>query len=277
MLNKIRVEIITKVAIFPKLLSKKMKKFVLILITFISTLIYSQDDELKVKLIEEIEISKFTDSVTTSALFQVKHKPVEVKGYLKGDTLLKSIAIFSEFNKILHTYYDKSTKMPIYVKVVDSSSNKIVREVYVLGYHRYKTLNKSKEDVENDDIKLIIEHSDFSGEIGFALVERQAYKYKFIGKLLEKVTMTPNCGREAFAIVHKYKVLSTDFPNYKQNYVLLIQTCPEFNGKNFFQKNKIYEIDVSTNSGVTFNYTIFNEYEKDDLPIFWVEDIVQKK
>ena len=75
--------------------------------------------------------------------------------------------------------------------------------------------------------------------------------------------MTPNCGREAFAIVHKYKVLSTDFPNYKQNYVLLIQTCPEFNGKIFFQKNKIYEIDVSTNSGVTFNYTIFNEYEKD--------------
>lgn len=47
--------------------------------------------------------------------------------------------------------------------------------------------------------------------------------------------------------------------------------------KFFFQKNKIYEIDVSTNSGVTFNYTIFNEYEKDDLPIFWVEDIVQKK
>ena len=67
MLNKIRVEIITKVAIFPKLLSKKMKKFVLILITFISTLIYSQDDELKVKLIKLT--TPFKLSLTTKSSF----------------------------------------------------------------------------------------------------------------------------------------------------------------------------------------------------------------
>ncbi|MDP2160199.1 MAG: hypothetical protein Q8K02_06935, partial [Flavobacterium sp.] len=81
----------------------------------------------------------------------------------------------------------------------------------------------------------------------------------------------------AFAIVHRYKVIRTDFPNYNQKHVLLIQTCPEFFKDDFFQKNTIYEIDVSTNSGVTFDYVIYNNYDEVDLPIFWVEDIVKKK
>ncbi|MDP2159030.1 MAG: hypothetical protein Q8K02_00980, partial [Flavobacterium sp.] len=167
-----------------------MKKFVLILVVFISNIIYSQREELILKLVEEIEISKFTDSVTTLDLYHIKYKPAEVKGYLKGDTLLKSIAIFSDFKKIIYTYYDKSKKQPIYVKVIDGLTNKIVQEAFVLGYHKYKTLYKLNEDEENGDMKFIIERSDFSSGIGFALVERQAFRYKFTGKLVEEVTMT---------------------------------------------------------------------------------------
>lgn len=236
---------------------------------------YSQSvEELDyLKLMNEIEIERFTDSISTSSIFNINIKPAEVKGYLKGDTLLKSVAIYSDFKKTAYTYYNKFNKQPFYLKILDSYSNKLLQEVRLLGYFKYEILNKPINNLEDKEIKVIIESSDFSSAVGFALEDRKAFKYKFTGKLVEEVEMTPDCGREAFAIVHKYEVLKTDYPNYNHKYVLLIQPCPDFYGNNFFKKNEIYKINVATNSGVTFYHAIFNDYEKVDLPIFWVREI----
>ena len=79
----------------------------------------------------------------------------------------------------------------------------------------------------------------------------------------------------AFGHLQKFEVLSTDFPNYGKIFVLIIEPCPEFLGDNFFQDDKIYEVDVATNSGTTFGYSYFNNYEKENLPIFWRRKIVK--
>jgi hypothetical protein len=260
-------------------ISQKMEKAVIFIFLYLSNLMYSQTvEELDYKkIIQEIEIEKFTDSVSTSSIFNLNYKPAEVKGYLKGDTLLKTIAIYSDFEKVVYTYYNKLNKQPFYLKIMDISTNILFQEVRVLGYFKFETINTQKLHLKDNEIKIIIESSDFSGAVGFALVDRKALKYNFTGKLVEEVEMTPPCGREAFAIVHKYEVLNTDYPNYNQKYVLLIQPCPQFEGNNFFKKKKIYKIDVATNSGVTFNHVIFNEYDKVDLPIFWVREIKRLK
>lgn len=254
---------------------KKMEKVVIFIFLYLSNLMYSQTaEELDyIKLIKEIEIEKFTDSVSTYSVFNVNNKPAEVKGYLRGNTLLKTVAIYSDFKKVVYTYYNQLNKQPFYLKIMDSSSNLLLQEVRVLDYFKYETINSQKKHLEDKEIKVIIESSDFSGAVGFALVDRKALKYKFTGKLVEEVEMTPHCGNQAFAIVHKFEVLKTDYPNYNQKYVLLIQPCPEFHGNNFFKNNEIYKIDVATNNGVTFNFAIFNEYDKVDLPIFWVREI----
>ena len=83
------------------------------------------------------------------------------------------------------------------------------------------------------------------------------------------------CGVFAFGHLQKFEVLSTDFPNYDKKFVLIIQPCPEFLGDNFFKDNKVYEVDVATNSGVTFGYVINNDYKNENLPTFWSRKIVK--
>lgn len=107
-------------------------------------------------------------------------------------------------------------------------------------------------------------------------VVEKVQDYKFIGRLVETVRMPPNCGSFAFAVVHKYEVLETNYPDYDKQYVLIIQTCPEFLKDNFFKKNKIYHIDVAIDSGAEFSYSLNNEYEKEDLPTFWTRKVKRK-
>ena len=69
-------------------------------------------------------------------------------------------------------------------------------------------------------------------------------------------------GEISWAIVQKFEVISTTFPGYNKKFVLIIQTCPEFLKKDFSRKGNIYNVDVATNSGVTFGYVVRNYYEK---------------
>jgi hypothetical protein len=109
---------------------------------------------------------------------------------------------------------------------------------------------------------------------GFAQsVDEKGPYYNFIGRLVETVILPPDCGTFAFAVVHKYEVLKTNYEGYDRQYVLIIQTCPEFLKANFFQRGKVYNIDVTANSGVEFTYSMNNEYEKEDLPIFWTKKV----
>lgn len=98
-------------------------------------------------------------------------------------------------------------------------------------------------------------------------------KYTFKCKLIECVPFPPGCGVIAWALVQKYEVLETNYPGYTNKYVLIIQPCPEFIGKEFFKKNHSYKILAATNSGVAFDYLVQNRYKMEKLPMFWCKKI----
>lgn len=199
---------------------------------------------------------------------------VQITGYLSGDTLMKSITRFKESSRIRLTYYDNNRSF--YVKEFDSATNEIYSEVYGSGYTIFKSHIVKPLDVEEKkEPYRLLENSNYSGVLGFAVVDRKAKKYHFKVKLTSAIPLPPGCGIMAFGHLQKFEVLSTDFPNYDKTFVLIIEPCPEFLGDNFFQDDKIYEVDVATNSGVTFDYGYFNNYEKENLPIFWSRKIVK--
>jgi hypothetical protein len=201
-------------------------------------------------------------------------KPVLITGYLSGDTILKSITRFKQSTRIRLTYYESDRS--IYVKDFDSATNEIYSEVYGSGYTIFKSQIFKPLDVEEKkEPYRLLDNSNYSGVLGFAVVDRKAKKYHFKVKLTYAIPLPPGCGTIAFGHLQKFEVLSTNFPNYEKTFVLIIEPCPEFLGDNFFQDDKIYEVDVATNSGVTFGYSYFNNYEKENLPIFWSRKIIK--
>ena len=249
------------------------QKFLLILILLTSTA-FSQSVESIDNLVYEIEKTIFSDTITVLDSPRVDTKPIKVIAFLKDDILLKTIATYSNSSRLRFTYYDKQDNTPVYVKDIDSLTRDILLEVYGKNYDVFKsTIIKPLEEQESKQPYRVLKNANFSTEIGFALVDNQAMKYKLTGKLVETVEMTPDCGRIAWAIVQKFEVLSTTIPNYNKKYILIIQTCPEFLEDNFFQTGEIYEIDIATNSGVTFEFSVINNYEKENLPTFWTREI----
>lgn len=248
---------------------------------FISTLFYVSTFSQPVKsidsLVQIIDATYSTDSITILKSPNVATKPFQVTAFLKGDTLLKTIARFRNTSRLRFTYYEhiqKDYATPLYVKDVDTLTNEVLIEVYGKDNDHIKsTISKPLDEQETIYPSLVLQNSNFSGEIGFALVDRQAAKYKFRGRLVKAVPLTPGCGIFAWAIVQKFEIISTTFPGYDKKHVLIIQPCPEFLKKDFFRKGNIYDVDVATNSGVTFSYVMHNNYEKDNLPTFWTREI----
>lgn len=253
------------------------QKFLLILILFTSTA-FSQSVESIDNLVYEIEKTIFSDTITVLDSPRVDTKPIRVIAFLKDDILLKTIATYSNSSRLRFTYYDKQENTPVYVKDIDSLTKDILLEVYGKNYDVYKsTITKPLDKQEYIQPYRVLQNANFSTEIGFVLLDNQAMKYKLTGKLVETVEMTPDCGTIAWAIVHKFEVLSTTIPSYNKKYILIIQTCPEFLEDNFFQAREIYEIDIATNSGVTFDFSVINNYEKENLPTFWSREIKKEK
>ena len=253
------------------------QKFLLILILFTSTA-FSQSVESIDNLVYEIEKTIFSDTITVLDSPRVDTKPIRVIAFLKDDILLKTIATYSNSSRLRFTYYDKQENTPVYVKDIDSLTKDILLEVYGKNYDVYKsTITKPLDKQEYIQPYRVLQNANFSTEIGFVLLDNQAMKYKLTGKLVETVEMTPDCGTIAWAIVHKFEVLSTTIPSYNKKYILIIQTCPEFLEDNFFQAREIYEIDIATNSGVTFDFSVINNYVKENLPTFWSREIKKEK
>jgi hypothetical protein len=187
---------------------------------------------------------------------------------------MKSITRFKRGSRIRLTYYDNDRS--VYVKEFDSTTNELLAEVYGSGYDVYKSqVRKPLDKEEKKQPYRLLENADYSTVIDFAIVDRKAKKYHFKVKLRSALPLPPGCGTMAFGHLQKFEVLSTDFLNYDKKFVLIIEPCPEFLGDNFFQDDKIYEVDVATNSGVTFGYSYLNNYEKENLPIFWSRKIVK--
>lgn len=253
------------------------QKFLLILILLTSTA-FSQSVESIDKLIYEIENTTFSDTITILDYPKVPTRPIKITAYLNGDALLKTVATYSNSSRLRFSYYDKQQNIPVYVKDIDSLTKDVLLEVYGKNYDVFKsTIIKPLEEQESNQPYRVLQNANFSTEIGFSLVDNQSKKYKLTGKLVETVQMPPDCGNIAWAIVHKFEVLRTTIPSYNKKYILIIQTCPEFLEDNFFQAREIYEIDIATNSGVTFDFSVINNYEKENLPTFWSREIKKEK
>ena len=232
------------------------------------------------KLIYRVDHTVFTDSIdildTTTALT----KPVRIIAYLSDGTLQKSIARFRNSSRIRLTYYSTRTGSDaeaVYVKEIDEHSGEQLTEVYGFDFTVLRSaIAKPLESEERERPYELLQNADYSTTIGFALVDRKAEKYHFKVKLVQALPLPPSCGLVAFALLQKFEVISTDCPNYDNRYVLIIEPCPEFLGAKFFEDNAIYEVDVATNSGVTFGYSYYNNYEKENLAVFWSRNIIKK-
>ncbi len=251
-----------------------MKISFLIILTIFCGSAFSQTVKSVDALIYRIDHTKFTDSITLLDSTNRTRTVVQITGYLSGDTLKKSVARFKQLSRVRLTYYDDDRS--VYVKEFDSTTNEIFSEVYGSGYNIYKSqVLKPLDTDEKKEPYRLLENADYSTVIGFAVVDRKAEKYHFKVKLAKALPLPAGCGYFAFGHLQKFEVISTDFPNYDKKFVLIIQPCPEFLGNKFFQDNKIYEVDVATNSGVTFGYVINNDYKNETLPTFWSRKIVK--
>jgi hypothetical protein len=254
-----------------------MRTLLLLTLSFFGKIAFAQTVESIDSLIMTINLSVNLDTISISNPKIATTKPVKVKAFLKGDTLLKTIANYRNSSRVRITYYEQMYQgyaTPLYIIDIDSITNEILIEVYVNDNKVFKsTILNPLEEKEKSQSNYVLGNSNFSIEIGFALIDRKADKYLFTGRLMEAVPLTPGCGTIAWAIVQKFEVLNTTFPHYNEKYVLLIQPCPEFLKKGFFKKDKIYELSVATNSGVTFPYSVINSYQSEKLPTFWTREI----
>jgi len=251
---------------------------------FIFTMVYVSTFSQTVKSIDEliyrVDHTKFTDSITIFDTTKSLTNPFQITAFLSGDKMMKTVARFKDLSRIRITYYRYENYWsckPLYVKEFDSISNELLTEVYGFDYTVLKSdIKKPLNDEELKQPNRLLKNGDYSIKVGFALVDRKAEKYHFKVRLIHASPLPADCGYMAFAVLQKFEVITTDFPKYDNKFVLIIEPCPEFLGDKFFQDNKIYEVDVATNSGVTFGYSYYNNYEKEKLPIFWSRKIVKE-
>ena len=98
--------------------------------------------------------------------------------------------------------------------------------------------------------------------------------YTIKAKLLKAEPLPAQCGVMAWAMPQKFIIIESNYPPIKPNFIIvLIQPCPEFLGKGYFIKNRIYDIKVAQTSGAPFGYAIFSTFKIDRFLSFWIRDI----
>ena len=253
-----------------------MKIYLIFIAALTATVSIGQDLRATDRLVDKINRTVPTDSIS---LLSISNQPnlTKVTGYFKGNVLQKSVATFRNTHTIITTYYkplDSSFGHPVFVTETDSASRQSLIRIYCTDWQiEHSFIDNSKYDTVKGYASRVFQNSNFSGELGFARVDRAASKYTFTGKLTKSEQLPPGCGILAFALVQKFEVVSTNYPNYQEKNVLLIQPCPDFLPRGFFKQGASYEISVATNSGVTFDYSMFDSYKTDNSPRFWIREI----
>ncbi|KPH12881.1 hypothetical protein [Chryseobacterium sp. ERMR1:04] len=83
-------------------------------------------------------------------------------------------------------------------------------------------------------------------------------KYEITGKLINNVSLPPNCGYFAFATVMEFEIISTTMKNYHDKVIPVIVRCPEFYGENFFKSDNIYNLKIADKKQADFSWTVSN-------------------
>jgi hypothetical protein len=194
-----------------------------------------------------------------------------------SDTIKKVVARFKRSPRIREVYFGplkEYQRKVIFLKDIDSTNGKLLFEAYGWDGKLMKSNTVTPLDSEESvNPELVLNHADYETRIKFYIVDSKTPKYTFKCKLMEQIPFPPVCGNLAWALVQKFEVLKTDFPGFTSQHILIIQPCPEFMGKAFFKRKRIYKIGAATNSGVTFGYSILNKYKKERSPIFWCREI----
>ena len=263
-----------------------MKISLSILFFFVYSSVFSQTINNIDTLVQQIEKARYTDSIIIIHNPQNSKYPCQITGFFFGDTLMKTIALFKTSQRKRVTYYnctnDLMTDRPRFVTEYDSVEN--IQLSKVCGFDNYidnYTVLSSyiKNPLDSVYFKYpsrLMTDADYSIEMALAVIDKKAKKYHFKVRLTKALPLPPGCGIIAFALLQKFEVLSTNFPNYNKKFVLLIEPCPEFLGNGFFQTGKIYEVDVATNSGTPSGFSYSNDYKKEQLPIFWNRKIIKE-
>ena len=95
-------------------------------------------------------------------------------------------------------------------------------------------------------------------------------------RLVKAERLPPYCGVFAWALTQKFEVVESNVPAIKQQLqVLLNQPCPREAGLDFFITNHLYKVKISSKSGAPFEYSLINEYSKENLLVYWIQKIEQ--
>lgn len=83
-------------------------------------------------------------------------------------------------------------------------------------------------------------------------------KYKLTGKIVSDIAFPPSCGYIAYATIIEFEIIDSNIKNYTDKKIPIIIKCPEFYGNHFFEKDKVYTLNIIDKSQTDFGWTITN-------------------
>ncbi len=95
--------------------------------------------------------------------------------------------------------------------------------------------------------------------IGFAQTDSVIGSYELKGKLINQISLPPNCGFEAFGTVIEFEIITFSDTRYKSGSIGVIFTCPESYGNGFFKVGKTYIMTIVENNLSNFSWNIPNK------------------
>ncbi|MEI9808631.1 MAG: hypothetical protein WDO16_12650 [Bacteroidota bacterium] len=94
--------------------------------------------------------------------------------------------------------------------------------------------------------------------------------YVVKAKLLKK-GYAPDCGIVSWGLGQKFEMVASSFdPAGKK--IILIMTCPEMHGRDFFSEEKMYTIKIFRTRKIPVD-AVVNDFKEENLPAFWISEI----
>jgi hypothetical protein len=94
--------------------------------------------------------------------------------------------------------------------------------------------------------------------LSFSPKKIESRKYLLTGKIVNDVSLPPGCGYIAYATVIEFEIIDSNIKNYTDKKIPIVVKCPEFYGDYFFEKDKIYTLQLIDKSQTDFGWTITN-------------------
>lgn len=94
--------------------------------------------------------------------------------------------------------------------------------------------------------------------LSFSPKRMESGKYKLTGKIVSDISLPPDCGYVAYATMIEFEIINSNINNYQDKKIPIIVKCPEFYGDLFFEKDKIYTLQLIDKSQTDFGWTITN-------------------